>query len=164
MAIDTLPAHIRAFGHWLYNPLADDDLREVAELLVYASAYAGSPRMTANKAERSRYVAAGVVHRYRRMNQGGQGALADPLESPEAFRRWLLDVYGVALASSAWGRDWQPFVGLCFAACDAADRQALEPVGRVLATLKDTCDGGGSWAPTNTVVIEMGAIKLAERN
>lgn len=136
-AIATLPAHVQEFGHWLYSPLAGDDQRDTAEALVFAHAYKASARMTAAKAERARYVAAGVLFRYRRINQGGQGAAPDPLPSAEAFRRWVLDWYGVNLNSSAWRREWAPFVAQCFAACDAMDRAALAPVGRLLAKLKD---------------------------
>lgn len=145
-AIGTLRPHIRAFGHWLYNPLAGDDEREAAEALVYARAYVMAPRMTASKAERARYVAAGVVHRYRRMTQGGQGAGLDPLPTPEAFRRYVLHVYGVRLPSTAWGRDWQPWESLCFCVCDDLDRAALAPVAAVLATMREASDPRGEVA------------------
>ena len=131
-AVDTLPNYLREFGHHLYSPLAGDDERETAEELVYLIAYDKSGRMTASKAERARYVAMGVVYRYRAMNQGGQGEGVDSLLAPETFRAWLDAQYGIKLNSEAWGRDWAPFVEACFDTCNDLDRQALRPVSEAL--------------------------------
>lgn len=137
MAIDTLPHYLRDFGNWMYSPLADDDCREIAEAAVFVSAYTAANRMTAKKRDRARYVAKGVLARYRRMHQGGQSANADPMRNPEAFRNWLSDVYGVELSSESWGREWVGFIKLCFDACDDLDRAALAPVARVLSAMLD---------------------------
>lgn len=145
-AINTLPPYVRAFGHWMYNPLAEEDEQEYAEAAVFVRAYNVSPRMTKYKMERARYVACGVLYRYRRMHQGGQSASLDPLQKPEAFRDWLDEWYGIRLASEAWTRDWGGFVELCFDACDDLDREALAPVSSVIRVMKwldvDAVTGG----------------------
>lgn len=135
-AIATLPLCLQAFGHHMYSPLATDADREDAEGAVFALAMKGQPRMTARKHERAEYVAKGVLLRYRTMNQGGMGQNLDPLDKPEAFRKWLLDVYGVELASAAWEREWGGFVEACFDACNKLDRAALAPVSRVVEALQ----------------------------
>lgn len=136
-AIGSLPAHLQAFGNWLYSPMADDDHREIAEELVFVLAQAGGKRMTAATFERARYVAAGVLFRYRRQHQGGQSAGVDPLPSAEAFRGWLLAEYGAGLDSRNWARDWEEFVDACFAACNDLDRRALAPVS---VALRELCE------------------------
>lgn len=136
-AIHSLPGYVAAFGHHLYNPLATNDQRETAEAAVAVYAYDRHGRMTAKKAERAKYVAAGVLHRYRRMNQGGQGAMPDHLVAPEAFRAWLDDEYGVRLASESWDREWGGFIRLCFDVCNDIDRRALGPVAAVIEQMKD---------------------------
>lgn len=136
-AIGSLPWYVAAFGHWLYNPLANDDHRETAEAAVMLFAYDHHGRMTAKKAERARFVAAGVLYRYRRMHQGGQSSMPDPLESPEAFRGWLLGEYGVKLSSEQWGREWGGFIQHCFDVCNDLDKQALAPVAMVISAMKE---------------------------
>lgn len=131
-AINTLPGYIASFGHWMYNPLADVDHKEMAEAAVFVRAYDKSARMTVHKVARARYVAMGVLHRYRRMHQGGQSANVDPLCKPEDFRKWLEGWYGIKLASEAWKREWGGWVDLCFEACDDLDREALAPVSTVI--------------------------------
>lgn len=131
-AIGTLPAHLQCFGNWMYSPMATDDHREAAEATIFAIAYQQAGRMTARSRNRAQYVAAGVLFRYRRMHQGGQSSCADPLESPESFRDWLDGQYGVELPSTAWARDWEPFVQLCFNACNDLDKMALRPVATVV--------------------------------
>lgn len=136
-AIDTLRSDVRAFGNYLYSPLVTDDDRETAEELVCMGAMSRVGRMTASKAERAEYVAKGALYRYRRMHQGGQSSSDDPLESPEAFRAALLDVYGVRLASEAWAREWAPFVQHCFDVCNDIDKMALRPVAAALGEMKE---------------------------
>ncbi|MCY1340608.1 hypothetical protein D9M68_202460 [compost metagenome] len=137
-AIDRkLPGYVRAFGHWMYSPLANDDHRETAEAAVMLFAYDRHGRMTAKKAERARYVAAGVLYRYRRMHQGGQSSMPDPLAAPEAFRGWLLGEYGIKLSSEQWGREWGGFVQHCFDVCNDIDKQALGPVAAIIAEMKE---------------------------
>lgn len=143
-AINTLPGYVAAFGHWMYNPLADDDHREMAEAAVFVRAYSNAPRMTKFKMERARYVAMGVLYRYRRMHQGGQSANDDPLVKPEQFRDWVDAVYGIKLASEAWTRDWAGFVELCFEACDDLDREALAPVSTVIRVMNSPDETGGA--------------------
>lgn len=132
-AIQTLPIPLQAFGHALYAPQATDEEREIAESMVYG--YAGSQmgRMTAKKAERAMYVAAGVFFRYRHMVQGGQDGSRDPLAAPERFRAWLFDEYGVQLASDRWEREWGGFIQNCFRACNDFDRDALAPVAKMIS-------------------------------
>lgn len=141
-AIDTLPGYVRAFGHWMYNPLANDDHRETAEAAVYVRAYDKTGRMTAHKAKRARYVAMGVLYRYRRMHQGGQSANHDPLIKPEDFRQWLYDKYGVRIRSEAWAREWAGFVESVFQACDDLDREALHPVAAVIRVMTSPLEAG----------------------
>lgn len=141
-AIGTLPAHVRGFGNHMYSPMYDDDddHREAVEAYVFMLAYQAftkETRMTAKKAEKARYVAAGVLYRYRRMHQGGASACADPLEKPEFFRLWLLQEKGIKLSSEQWAREWQPFIDCCFAVCNDADKQALSAVGRCLGEMRE---------------------------
>lgn len=137
IAIATLPGYIEAFGHWMYSPLSFVEHKETADAAVMLFAYDRHGRMTAKKAERAKYVAAGVLHRYRRMHQGGQSSMADPLLSPEAFRAWLDDEYGVRLVSEAWSREWGGFVQHCFDVCNDIDKQALAPVAAVIGEMKE---------------------------
>lgn len=136
-AIETLPAHLRAFGNHMYSPIATADDREEAEELVFLAAYRAGPKMMAKKFERARHVAMAVLFRYRRMHQGGQSAGVDPLPSPEAFRYWIMAEYGVKLSSEQWTREWAGFIDLCFAACNDLDKQALAPVGRSISMMKE---------------------------
>lgn len=73
-AIATLPLRLQAFGHHLYGPGTDDDIKEAAEELVFDLAYNRGEKMYAKKFEKARHVAAGVLERYRRIHQGGQSA------------------------------------------------------------------------------------------
>lgn len=136
-AISTLPPSLQAFGHHLYGPGTDDDLREAAEEVVFTLAYSRSERMYAKKFERARYVAAGVLERYRRMHQGGQSAMPDPIPNPEAFRAFLLARYEVTIDSRNWAREWEPFVEACFLACDDLDKEALVPVSAMLTVMRE---------------------------
>lgn len=141
-SVAALPRHVRAFGEFMYSPMhyQDDDHREGVEAYVFMLAYQAftkETRMTAKKAEKARYVAAGVLYRYRRMHQGGASACADPLEKPEFFRLWLLKEKGVKLSSEQWAREWQPFIDCCFAVCNDADKQALSAVGRCLGEMRE---------------------------
>jgi hypothetical protein len=138
-AVDTLPASAKAFGNWMYNPMATDDHRDAAEDAVWQEAHArivqSGQRVTQAKWERSIFVASGVLYRYRRMHQGGQSSAPDPLVNPEAFRSALLDVYGLELPSENWGRDWQPYVQMCFDVCNDLDKVALGPVAEVVGVM-----------------------------
>lgn len=136
-AIATLPSRLQAFGHHLYGPGTDDDLREAAEEVVFTLAYSRGERMYAKKFERARFVAAGVLERYRRMHQGGQSSMPDPIPNPEAFRAFLLARYDVAIDSRNWAREWEPFVEACFLACDDLDKEALVPVSSMLAVMRE---------------------------
>lgn len=136
-AISTLPPSLQAFGHHLYGPGTDDDLREAAEEVVFTLAYSRSERMYAKKFERARYVAAGVLERYRRMHQGGQSSMPDPIPNPEAFRAFLLARYEVTIDSRNWAREWEPFVEACFLACDDLDKEALVPVSAMLTVMRE---------------------------
>ena len=140
-AIDTLGPGLKSFGHHLYNPLATVEDREAAEAIVWQMAvnriHQAGVRMTSAKAEKTLYVSNGVLYRYRRMNQGGQGSMVDPLENPEAFRAALLDTYGVKLDSRNWDREWQQFIEACFEACSELDRQALWPVADAIGLMLD---------------------------
>ncbi|WP_330113934.1 hypothetical protein SA496_14265 [Pseudomonas sp. JS3066] len=134
-AIATLPRRLQLFGHHMYAPGESDDLREEAEDLVFELAYSRGERMYAKRIPKAQAVAAGVLHRYRRMHQGGQSAAADPLPSPEGFRAWVLDERGVMLASESWAREWGGFVSACFLACDDLDKQALIPVSTAISLM-----------------------------
>jgi hypothetical protein len=136
-AIFKLPGSLRAFGNFMYAPRASDDERELAEECVFSLAMAKSGRMTAAKRERCEYVAKGVMFRYRRMHQGGQSSAQDPFESPEWFKRWIDEVYGVALPSCAWARDWEPFVQTCFEVCEDLDRQALSSIAAAIYEMRE---------------------------
>lgn len=135
-AIDTLPAHLKAFGNFMYSPLATVDDKEEADDALFMSAYQAGPKMYAKKFEKARLVAQGVLHRYRRMHQGGQSEGVDPCPTPEAFRSWLLHVLGLELDSRNWDREWEEFVQACFAACNDLDKAALVPVSFAIKEMK----------------------------
>ncbi|MES2868930.1 MAG: hypothetical protein V4749_05105 [Pseudomonadota bacterium] len=136
-AIARLHFQLRAFGNAMYaaEPSADDV--EEAEEAVFNLACSRVERMTASKRDRAEYVAKGVFRRYRYMHQGGQSANPDPMVSPEEFRKWMFVVFEVKLPSVAWGRDWEPFVQLCFDACYDIDAKALSPIGGVIYQMKE---------------------------
>lgn len=131
-AIFKLPGSLRAFGNYMYAPSCSDDEREVAEEIIFGMAMVRSGRMTAAKRERCEYVAKGVMFRYRRMHQGGQSSAQDPFASPEWFKRWIDEEYGVSLPACAWTRDWEPFVQICFEVCEDIDKRALSPVAATI--------------------------------
>ncbi|WP_368607476.1 hypothetical protein [Pseudomonas fulva] len=135
-AIFKLPGSLRAFGNFMYAPSCSDDEREVAEEVIFGMAMARSGRMTAAKRERCEYVAKGVMFRYRRMHQGGQSSAQDPFASPEWFKRWIDEEYGVSLPACAWTRDWEPFVQICFEVCEDIDKRALSPVAAAIYEMK----------------------------
>ena len=136
-AIARLHFQLRAFGNAMYaaEPCTDDV--EDAEEAVFNLACSRVERMTASKRERAEYVAKGVFRRYRYMHQGGQSANPDPMANPEEFRKWMFVVFEVKLPSVAWGRDWEPFVQLCFDACYDIDAKALSPIGGVIYQMKE---------------------------
>ncbi|MDI2595367.1 hypothetical protein NYP20_12045 [Pseudomonas sp. N3-W] len=136
-AIARLHSQLRAFGNAMYAAEPTDDDREEAEEAVFNLACSWVERMTASKRHRASYVAKGVFRRYRYMHQGGQSASVDPLIKPEVFRAWLDGEYNIKLASVAWGRDWEPFVQLCFNACHDIDARALSPIGNVIYKMKE---------------------------
>jgi len=136
-AIDTLPAHLKAFGNHMYSPIATDDDKDDAQQAVFRVAYAMSPQMYAKKFEKARLVAVGVLFRYRRMHQGGQSEGIDPCPTPEAFRGWLLHILDLELSSEQWTREWVGFIDQCFNACNDLDKTALVPVSRCLNMMKE---------------------------
>jgi len=135
-AIDTLPAHLKAFGNFMYSPIATVDDKEDADDALFMLAYRMGPKMYAKKFEKARLVAQGVLHRYRRMHQGGQSEGFDPCPSPEAFRSWLLSVLGLELSSEQWTREWESFIQACFNACNDLDKAALVPVSLAIKEMK----------------------------
>jgi hypothetical protein len=135
-AIDTLSSGLKAFGNYMYSPLATEDDKDEAEEVVFLAAYAMGPKMYAKKFEKARLVAIGVLRRYRRMHQGGQSEGIDPCPTPEAFRTWLLLVLGLELSSEQWAREWGGFVQACFDACSDLDRDALAPVSLAIKKMK----------------------------
>ena len=136
-AISRLHFQLRAFGNAMYaaEPCADDV--EDAEEAVFNLACSRVERMTAGKRDRAEYVAKGVFRRYRYMHQGGQSANPDPMANPEEFRKWMFVVFEIKLPSVAWGRDWEPYVQLCFDACYDIDAKALSPIGGVIYQMKE---------------------------
>lgn len=136
-AIARLHFQLRAFGNAMYaaEPCADDV--EDAEEAVFNLACSRVERMTAGKRDRAEYVAKGVFRRYRYMHQGGQSANPDPMANPEEFRKWMFVVFEIKLPSVAWGRDWEPYVQLCFDACYDIDAKALSPIGGVIYQMKE---------------------------
>ncbi|WP_407733272.1 hypothetical protein [Pseudomonas citronellolis] len=136
-AIATLPVRLQAFGHHMYGPGTNPDIKEEAESLVFDLAYSRGEKMYAKKMERARAVAAGVLYRYRRMHQGGQSSMPDPMPKPEGFRTWILAEKGISLSSEQWTREWEGFIDACFLACDDLDKQALVPVSSILALMKE---------------------------
>lgn len=141
-AVSTLPRHVQAFGHYMYNPMhyRDDDMREAVEAYVFMLAYQAftkETRMTAKKADKACHVAAGVLYRYRRMHQGGASACADPLEKAEHFRDWLDLEKGCRLAKDNFAREWEHFVQACFDVCNDLDKTALSAVGRCLGEMRE---------------------------
>lgn len=136
-AIARLHYQLRAFGNAMYAAEPTDDDREEAEDAVFHLACSRVERMTSSKHERAVYVAKGVFRRYRYMHQGGQSSNPDPLIKPEIFRAWVEGEYGIKLPSAAWGRDWEPFVQLCFDACYDIDAKALSPIGGIIYKMKE---------------------------
>jgi len=136
-AIARLHYQLRAFGNAMYAAEPTDDDREEAEDAVFHLACSRVERMTSSKRERAAYVAKGVFRRYRYMHQGGQSSNPDPLIKPEIFRAWVEGEYGIKLPSAAWGRDWEPFVQLCFDACYDIDAKALSPIGGIIYKMKE---------------------------
>ncbi|WP_289139501.1 hypothetical protein [uncultured Pseudomonas sp.] len=136
-AIARLHYQLRAFGNAMYAAEPTDDDREDAEEAVFNLACSRVERMTSSKRERAAHVAKGVFRRYRYMHQGGQSSNPDPLIKPEIFRAWLEGEYGIKLPSAAWGRDWEPFVQLCFDACYDIDAKALSPIGGIIYKMKE---------------------------
>lgn len=140
-AIGTLRPEFQAFGHHLYSPLATIDNMETAEALVWQwfesrRIYRGW-RMTATKREKAMYVSRLCLHRYRRLNQGGQGEGIDPVPTAELFRQALDDVYGVELSSQNWSREWEPLIQLIDEACNDIDKQVLAPISELLTVMKN---------------------------
>ena len=135
-AIDTLPAHLKAFGNHMYSPIATADDKDDAQEALFRAAYAMGPQMYAKKFEKARLVAVGVLFRYRRMHQGGQSEGIDPCPTPESFRGWLLHILGIELDSRNWDREWQEFVQACFNACNDLDKVALGPVSLAVKEMK----------------------------
>ncbi|MFQ6346012.1 hypothetical protein ACQRBV_22715 [Pseudomonas sp. R11F] len=136
-AIARLHYQLRAFGNAMYAAEPTSDDREEAEDAVFNLACSRVERMTSSKRERAVYVAKGVFRRYRYMHQGGQSSNPDPLIKPEFFRAWVEGEYGIKLPSAAWGRDWEPFVQLCFDACYDIDAKALSPIGGIIYKMKE---------------------------
>lgn len=135
-AIARLHPQVQVFGEFMYGAGNDADIREAAEEVVFGLVLSKSPRMTAAKREKLEWVVKGVMRRYRYMHQGGQSANPDPLAKPEAFRAWLLDVYGARLESTNWERDWGGPVVLAFECCEDLDKKALSPVAAVIYQMK----------------------------
>lgn len=135
-AIATLPSSLKAFGNFMYSPIATIDDKEEAEEALFLTAYAMGPKMYAKKFEKARLVAVGVLHRYRRIHQGGQSEGTDPCPTPESFRSWLLSVLGLELSAEQWGREWEGFIQSCFDACNDLDKQALVPVSSAIKIMK----------------------------
>ena len=136
-AIARLHYLLRAFGNAMYAAEPTDDDREDAEEAVFNQACSRVERMTASKRDRAAYVAKGVFRRYRYMHQGGQSSNPDPFIKPEIFRAWLEGEYGIKLPPAAWGRDWEPFVQLCFDACYDIDAKALSPIGGIIYKMNE---------------------------
>lgn len=134
-AIASLPDELQHFGHNLYAPEVStrqsNQWLEVAHALVWES-WAKRDELGEEKRVQAYWVAAGVLHRYRFMVQGGMGN-PDPLEQPRLFRGWLQDRHGVILDRRNWSREWGWIVQELLRACDRLDRQALAPLARVLA-------------------------------
>jgi hypothetical protein len=144
-AIGGLPSHLRAFGNAMYHPtlFQDPDTVDACSEVVFRMAYMKGERMYAKKMEKARYVAAGIFRRYRQRHQGGQSEGGDrignyhSLDKPEFFRAWLLDEYGVSLASENWTSQWSDFIQNCFDACNDLDKEALAPVARCIGMIKE---------------------------
>ncbi|SDU96878.1 hypothetical protein [Pseudomonas vancouverensis] len=140
IAIASLPDDLRAFGNHMYSPLATDDEKDEAEDLLFQVAYQNSSRlavMSAAKMMRARYVCAAILHRYRQINQGGQGEGIDPLPTVFKLRVWIYDTYGIELPGDQWARDWGDFVEHCFDACNWLDKEALVPVSGAIKMMKE---------------------------
>lgn len=136
-AIATLSPRLKAFGNFMYSPLASIDEREAVEEHILLLAYQLGPKMTARKYAKAACVAKAVLHRYRRLHQGGQSEGIDPLPTVEQMRKWILEEFGIALVGDQWARDWGDFVEHCFDVCNQVDKNALAPVSRALKIMKE---------------------------
>ena len=135
--IARLHPQIRVFGDFMYAAEQSDDIREAAEEVVFLAVQSKSPRMTAAKREKLEYVVKGVMRRYQYMHQGGQSANEDPFASPEKFRAWMRQFYGVSLESVRWDREWGGYIKLAFECCEDLDRRALSPVAAVIYEMRE---------------------------
>lgn len=131
-----LHPQLRAFGDWMYSSLECPNMMVATEKLIFDAAIYNSKRMTKAKQEKAKVFAKGVLHRYKKMNQGGYHSAPDPLLKPAAFRSWLWSEHNLSLASSAWEREWGEFEASCFGACELIDKMALAPI---TAKLRDIC-------------------------
>lgn len=143
-AIGGLPLHLRAFGNAMYHPTLfnDADTVEATSEVVFRMAYMKGDKMYAKKMEKARFVAAGIFRRYRQRHQGGQSEGSDQigryhsLDKPEFFRDFLLNEYGVKLASENWNSQWAAFIQNCFDVCNDLDKAALAPVAQCISLMK----------------------------
>lgn len=94
-------------------------------------------KLTARKFEKARYVAMTVLHRYRRLHQGGQSEGINPLPSAEVMRKWVMEEFGVRLVGNQWARDRGVFESNCFEAYNRLDREALAPVSKAISLMKE---------------------------
>lgn len=129
------PAYLIPFGNWLYSPAARPTEQYAAEDLVWLFARDRLPPLRKDKEQKGRIVAKGVLHRYRHMHQGGQGANTDPFPTGEAFRAHLKLKHGLELRSEAWSRDWGAIEQACFDVCAQLDAEALQAVAQVLGKI-----------------------------
>lgn len=144
-AIGGLPSHLRAFGNFIYHPelFKDENTCEAVAEVVFRKAYeSNGERMYAKKMEKARFVAEGVLRRYRQRHQGGQSEGLDRIglyatDKPEGFRAWLLDERGVKLDARNWEREWEGFIQACFDVCNDLDAKALSPVARCIRLIKE---------------------------
>ena len=129
-AISSLPASLQKLGNWLYGPLSTEEsnmiVEDVQELVFINS---GVDRSS----DELYWLTRAVMRDYQDL------VLERPmrLQTPQAIRGWLADTHGVNLDTRHWSREWKPVWQRLWNALDDLDAQALAPVAKVVAAVKE---------------------------
>ena len=127
-AIDSLPAQLQQVGNWLYAPLTTEQsnwiVEDVQELIFIKSGCKGEDPYWMTRAVMRDYQDLVLDRRMR-------------LQTPQAIRQWLADWHGVEIDTRYWTRRWKPVWLKLWHTLDELDAQALAPVAKVVAAVKE---------------------------